>query len=119
MKDIDFTGKVVYNIDDLRHVQRATKRVKKILDANYHKANLVEGTNNCKHLVMSESKLLLSLLQRYEPMFDGTLGQWCGPDFKIEFKKGVKPYYSRPYSVPKIHEETMKKEYTRTEKLAF
>ena len=41
-------------------------------------------------------------------MFDGTLGPWRGPDFKIEFNEGVKPYYSRPYSAPKIHEETMK-----------
>ena len=28
MKDIDFTGKVIYNIDDSRHVQNAMKRVK-------------------------------------------------------------------------------------------
>ena len=49
MKDIDFSGKVIYNINDSRHVQNATKRVKKILDANYHKANLVEVTTNCKH----------------------------------------------------------------------
>ena len=37
MKDIDFAGKVIYNSNDSRHVQNATKRVKKILDANYHK----------------------------------------------------------------------------------
>ena len=53
--------------------------------------------------------MLLLLLHCYEPMFDRTLGQWHGPDFKIELKEGVKPYYSRPYSVPKIHKETMKK----------
>ena len=52
-------------------------------------------------------------------MFDGTLGQWHGEDFKIELKEGVKPYYSRPYPVPKIHEETMKKECVRMEKLGI
>ena len=52
-------------------------------------------------------------------MFDGTLGQWRGKDFKIELKEGVKPYYSRPYPVPKIHEETMKKECARMEKLGI
>ena len=51
-------------------------------------------------------------------MFDGTLDQWRGPDFKIELMEGVKPYYSRPYSVPKIHKETMKK-FAKMEKLAF
>ena len=75
MKDIDFTGKVIYNINDSHHVQNATKCVKKILDANYHKANLVQVTNNCKHLVTIEHELILSLLIRYEPMFDRTLGQ--------------------------------------------
>ena len=75
MKDIDFVGKVIYNINDSRHVQNATKCNKKILDANYH---------NCRHLVTSEREMFLSLLQRYEPMFDGTLGQWHGSDFQIE-----------------------------------
>ena len=44
MKDIDFSGKVIYNIDDSRHIQNATKRDKKMLDANYHKVNLVKVT---------------------------------------------------------------------------
>ena len=39
-------GKVIYHIDDSRQVQLATKRVKKILDAKYEKANLVEVTKN-------------------------------------------------------------------------
>ena len=118
MKHIDFSGKVIYNIDDLRHVKNATKHGKKILDTNYDKANLVKVTNNCKHLVTIERALLLSLLQCFEPMFDGSLGQWCGPDFKIELKEWVNPYYSRPYAVLKIHKETMKK-MRQNGKLAF
>ena len=62
MKDTDFNRKVIYNIDDSRHVQNATKRVTKILDANHHKTNLAKVTNNCKHLVISERAMLLSLL---------------------------------------------------------
>ena len=119
MKDIDFTGKVIHNIDYFHHVQNTTKRVNKILDANYHKANLVEVTNNCKNLITSERALLKSLLQHYKPMFDRTLGQRRVPDFKIELKEGVKPYYPRPYSVPKIHEETMKKECARMEEIGI
>ena len=65
MKGINFAAKVIYNINDLRHLQNATKRVKKILDANYHRANLVKVTKNCKHLVTSEQAMLLSLLERY------------------------------------------------------
>ena len=112
-------GKVVYAIDDSRQVQLATKRVNKILDAKYEKANLIEVVRKCTHLSENERVPLLTLLRRYEPMFDGTLGQWRGEDFKIELKEGVKPYYSRPYPVPKIHEETMKKECSRMEKLGI
>ena len=86
MKDIDCAGKVIYNNDDSRHIQSATKHVKKILDTNYHKANLFEVTKNCKYLLTSEQDLLLLLLKRYKPMFDRTLGQCRGPDFKIELK---------------------------------
>ena len=66
-------GKVIYAIDDSRQVQLATKRVKKILDAKYEKANLVEVVRKCTHLSESERVPLLTLLRRYKPMFDGTL----------------------------------------------
>ena len=42
-----------------------------------------------------------------------------GPDFKIELKEGVKPYYSRTYSFPKINEETMKNNVPERKKLTF
>ena len=63
MKDTDFNGKAMYNINYSRHVQNTTKRVKKILDANYHKAHLFEVSMNCKHLVTSERAMLLLLLK--------------------------------------------------------
>ena len=58
-------GKVVYAIDDSRQVQLATKRVKKILDAKYEKANLVEVVRKCTHLSKNERVPLLTLLRRY------------------------------------------------------
>ena len=98
MKDIDFAGKVIYNINDLRHIQNLSKHVKKILDANYHKANLVKVTNNCKHLVTSERAMLLLLLQHYKPMFDRTLGQWCRPDFeKRMHENGKKCHFKKKH----------------------
>ena len=43
MKHADLQdGKVIYAIDDSRQVQLTTKRVKKILDTKYEKANLVK-----------------------------------------------------------------------------
>jgi hypothetical protein len=48
-----------------------------ILDAKYAKADLPAiGRDNFKHLNPSERKSLLSLLLKFEQLFDGTLGEW-------------------------------------------
>ncbi len=52
-----------------------TKRVIAILDAKYDKADLPAiMRNNCSHLNPSHREKLLSLLLKYETLFDGTLG---------------------------------------------
>ena len=45
--------------------------------------------------------------------FDGTLGTWKGPPHKIHLKEGAKPYYARPYLIPKAFEKTLKYELRR------
>ncbi len=55
--------------------QNATKRVTQILDAKNQKADLQSIVkDNCKHLSANQQKKLLQLLTKYEPLFDGTLG---------------------------------------------
>jgi hypothetical protein len=55
----------------------ATKRVPQILDAKYKKADLQTIVRDyCKHLDANQQKKLLQLLQKYESLFDGTLGDW-------------------------------------------
>ena len=39
-----------FTIQDSKNVRNATKRIKKILDANYEKANLKKLVNNLKYL---------------------------------------------------------------------
>ena len=46
-------------------------------------------------------------------MFDGTLGTYTGSDYKIELQEGVKPYHAKPFPIPRIHEETLRKEVDR------
>ena len=43
-------------------------------------------------------------------MFNGTFGTWKTDPVDFELKKGVKLICSKPYPVPKIHEEMFKKE---------
>jgi hypothetical protein len=62
---------------ELHSTQDATKCVTRILDAKYKKADLqpVVG-DNCKYLSANQKKKLLQLLNKYELLFDGTLGDW-------------------------------------------
>ena len=89
-----------------------TKRVVEILDTKYAKANLPAIVrDNCKHLSPSERELLLSLLLKFEQLFDGTLGEWNLMPVSIQLKEGgAKPFHSRPYHIPKVHKATLMKE---------
>jgi hypothetical protein len=78
--------------------QTATKRVIKILDAKYDKADLPAiVNNNCSHLTPLQREKLLSLLLKYESLL----------------KEGAKPYHGRPYPIPQIHKSTLMKEINR------
>ena len=91
-----------------------TKRVIAILDAKYDKADLpVIIRDSCTHLQPSDREKLLSLLLRYEELFDGTLGDWNRPPISIELKEGAKPYHGRPYPVAQVHKATLIKEIIR------
>jgi hypothetical protein len=58
----------------------ATKRVVEILDAKYEKADLPAIIReNCSHLAANDREKPLSVLLRFELLFDGTLGDWNLP----------------------------------------
>ena len=50
-------------------------------------------------------------------LFDGTLGTWNNEPYNIKLKEGAKPYHSRPFPIPKLHEHTLKVELDRLIKL--
>ena len=84
-----------------------------ILKAKYDKANLPAIVrDNCFHLDASQQEKLLSLLLKFEPLFDGTLGDWNWPPVSMELKlkEGAKPYHGRPFPIPQIRKATLMKE---------
>ena len=92
----------------------ATKRVVEILDAKYEKADIPAIIReNCSHLDATDREKLLSMLLKFEPLFDGTLGDWNLPPVSFEVKEGMKPYHGRPYPVPQIHKAVLMKEINR------
>jgi hypothetical protein len=87
-----------------------TKRVVEILDAKYEKADLPAIIReNCSHLTASNRDKLLSVLLRFELLFDGTLGDWKLPPVSFELKEGMKPYHGRPYPIPHKHKAILMK----------
>ena len=41
-------------------------------------------------------------------MFDGTLGNYTGTEYKIELLKGAYLNHAKPFPIPKVQEETLK-----------
>ena len=112
-----WTGKQHFVIRDSKRVHSETKRIKKILDASYKKANLKDIVEALTYLDKTKQDKLFSFLKKYENMFDGTLGTYTGSDYKIELKDGIKPYHAKPFPIPRIHEETLRKEVERLVKI--
>jgi hypothetical protein len=78
----------------------STKRMVKLLDSKYEKADLPAIIKeNCSHLTASNREKLLSVLLKFKPLFDGTLGDWKLPPVSFEVKEGMKPYHGRPYPI--------------------
>jgi hypothetical protein len=86
----------------------ASSRLKRILDTKYEPADLDKTARNCDYLTDDQQTQLLSLLHKYQHLFDGLLGTWNAKPYNIELKPDAKPYHSRPFPVPKIHEATLK-----------
>ena len=102
-----------FHVEDSDAVQDSVDRVKGILDNDYHKATLEEVAQSQTQLNTSEREQLLTLLQKYESLFDGTLGKWTHEDYHLELKEDVKPYHARAFPVPRVHYDTLKKEVDR------
>jgi len=89
-------------------------RSTKILDAEYKPAVLEDVTQMCTNLNTEEQHQLLKLLQKYEHLFDGTLGEFKMNPISLHLiDKGVKPVHARPYTVPRSVEQQLRKEIAR------
>jgi hypothetical protein len=58
---------------------------------------------NCSHLIASDREKLLSVLLKFESLFNGTLGDWKLLSVFFELKEGMKPYHGRPYPILHKH----------------
>ncbi len=88
-----------------------TKHVVEILDAKYEKADLPAIIReNCSYLTAFDREKLLSVLLKFELLFDGTLGDRKLLPVSFELKEGMMPYHGRPYPIPHKHKAVLMKE---------
>jgi hypothetical protein len=66
--------------------------------------------NLLEYLSTQQKADLKQVLTEFTKLFDGTLGVYPHRKFHIELEPGAKPRHARPYPVPVIDLETLKKE---------
>ena len=80
-------------------------------DAERTPADLKTIAKECTHLPKDEQRQLLKIRQKFESLFDGTLGVWKTAPVDLELKDPhVKPYHAKPYPVPYSQEKKLKEE---------
>ena len=90
------------------------ERIQAILDGKYTPADLDAVVDECTHLTAAERQQLLELLQKFESLFDGSLGAWNTEPVDIELKnEDVKPYHAKPFPVPYSQEVKLRDEIER------
>jgi hypothetical protein len=91
MRDVDSMTNEAFYMHDPDAVAEVTDRVKAILDAKYEKADLAEVAQSATSLSETERKELHQFLNKYEDLFDGSLGKWNMGAYDIELRPGVVP----------------------------
>ena len=98
----------------MKHVRAATKILRIISDAKYEKSDLHKVMETrCQYLTMTQRNELLKLLHKFVELFNGTLGTWKIDSVDFGLKEDADPIFLRPYPVPKVHKEMLKKEVER------
>ncbi len=64
---------------------------------------------NCCHLDASDREKLLSMLLKFEFLFNGTLGDKNLLPVSLEIKEGMKPYHGRTYPILQKHKVILMK----------
>jgi hypothetical protein len=83
-------------------------RATKILDAEYHPASLDDVIKTCESLHIEEQHQLKTLLQKYEHLFDGTLGEFTMEPISLQLMDpNCKPIHARAYTVPRSVEQKL------------
>ena len=94
---------VVMHTSEPTYTREAIERMMKILDSTYAEVDIEQVVDNASQLNAKERTVLLSLLEDFEDLFYGTLGNWSTEPVNLELKPDSKQFNSRYYPVPRIN----------------
>jgi hypothetical protein len=81
-------------------------RATKVLDTEYKPASLDDVIKTCENLHVEEEHQLKASLQKYEYLFDGTLGEFTMEPISIQLMDpNCKPIHAPAYTVPRSVEQ--------------
>ncbi len=81
-----------------------------ILDAKYEKILVDDVIDQLDHLSAQQKNDLKHVLNERTKLFDGILGVYPQRKLHIDLVPGAVPKHFRPYAIPVIHLEALKKE---------
>ena len=88
-------------------------RLVNILDVDYKAANIEDIVNRVENVNKDQKFSQKILSNKYQYVFDGSLGDLNVPPIELEVKKGSEPVHSRPLPISHIHKENLYKEIQR------
>ena len=90
------------------------ERIQNIVESKYCPADLRIIAEECTLLTAKEKEKLFFLLNKFEHLFDGTLGSWNTNPVDLELiDPTAKPYHAKPYPVPHSQEKKLRDEIQR------
>ena len=82
-----------------------------ILDTKYEKAGLSKDIETrCQSLIITKCNELLKIITEIRRVVQWNTWHLKKEPLDIKLNEDTKPIWSRPYPVPKVHEEMFKKE---------
>jgi hypothetical protein len=90
-----------------------------ILPAVYQPAHVSDIAKQQTHLTSEEQSQLHTVLLDFQDLFLGQCGKFTGEPVTLELIPDAKPFYAKPFALPRAYEQTTKNEIKRLESLGI
>jgi hypothetical protein len=90
-----------------------------IKPADYKPTNIEEVIQQQTHLTSEERDQLHSVLLDFQDLFKGQKGNYNGEPITPELLPGSKPFYAKPFSIPKAYQQETCNEIARLESIGL